>query len=704
MNAPNTPARGVRADAAAVRAALARKATKEAADAAELADKIEEDYQFAFVKRVLLAHLSVAPVTCGAAPERQSDPRAADLATWLIDLWHRCLPQIAAAYGTGRSAFAVEWAYDPKTNLHRPKLHAIPFGESAPKWNPETGEFEGIAVGKDLVLPPGRCWHCPTDADALHPHGRSRYLGAARKEWERRGSLFELWEEHVEHFALRGGVAYGPGVGVGPDGEEIDLAANMQQAHAMRRPGSLLYVEGERDGNGRFPQEFVEPPTLDPPAPLDAALGESDIRVLRSQGLSELSVQQTGDLGSYALAVVHRLVTVSVVYELAGQWGGGFGRYVCEPAAKHNFGDAKAVLFDTPRLTELPDSTVGELAKAVLAQPTLSPVAAAVDLRRLLESGGVPVGDDFEDRLSEAVAAQTRLTLGGRSTEGAGPSAAAMADDDPGDFAPPPGLPHPDEFADVVEAELADLYGRAAALYTRHGWPTPEVRKLIEQAERLAADAAEAADLLGRAAVAVPPETLSGFPYRLPSEVSMADDGPVSRWAWVARVRAWLGDRGLPFGATRPDPEAAAKSSAAGVLASLRESAASALSSAGDATERLRDAMRGPIADARQRLRDGTRRAYLAGRDATLTVPRVAALYPYDEFRTQHDSRVRREHRPLDGLIVKRGTPEHATALRALADHNCRCEVKTVRASAATGRNVVGENAALPSEIANAYG
>lgn len=411
-------ARGARVSVEELCAALAKKAASEPSDAAELATMIEEDYQFAFVRRVLVAHLSVAPITC--APEDETNPRAVELAAALLELWQRHLSQIADAYGAGRAAFAIEWEFDADHVIHRPKLHSIPFVESSPKWDEETGQFKGIEiVGTELTLPPGQCWHCPTDADALHPHGRSRYIGAPRAEFDRRRNLLELYNEHIEHFALRGGVAYGPGTAVGTDGEEIDLAANMQAAHRARRPGTLLYVEGERGADGRYPQEFVEPPSLDPPDPIDTALERSDIRVLRSQGLSELSVQQTGDLGSYALAVVHRLVTLSVVYELAGQWGGSYGRYVADVAARFNLGRESGIKFDTPRLTELPDSAVADLAKAIVQQPDLSPVAAAIDLRRLLESGGVPVGDDFEDRLAKAMAerkaAQTPLNIPGAS-------------------------------------------------------------------------------------------------------------------------------------------------------------------------------------------------------------------------------------------------------------------------------------------------
>lgn len=724
------PARGPRVTAAEARAALSRRAEPEPKDVGELADRMEEDPQIAFACTFLTAQLRVTPVTCVA--ENEGDPRAVELAAALVRLWERHVPQIFAAFGRGRAAFAVEWEFDRGWNLHLPKLHQLPFDQSRPLWDEDSGEFLGIEIvgADDLTLEPPRCWHCPTDADATHPHGRSRFLGAPRAEWERRQQLFNLFDEHVEHFALRGGTAYGPDKFNDENGQPtIDATTNMQLAHRARRPGTLMYLPGERGQDGRFPVEFVEPPSLDPPGPIDAALAASDIRTLRALGISELSVQQTGDVGSYALSVVHRMILLSIVYELAAQWGGGFARYVCGPAARFNLGIEGGVRFETPRLADLPDSAAAELAKTVLTQPNLSPVLAALDIRRIIEGAGIKVPDDFEEKLAANMAAQQRLAaIGSLAGAGSGsgfqsPDAAAMADDlapqrlDPD--ATPAGVPSLDAFWATVGRELDRIMDQVVALLVERpdrAWlPVGGVPDLFRRADELIDAAAAAASLIGRAAIPVPAP-----PRRLPSAValdnSVADEprSPTAdwRWPWQKELVRWLRDRRLltpeEFRALaredRPRNVSVPSVSSPETLRSLQSKLADAIAE-GLPPREFRERAKGiadvPRHEAETLVRTATKQGYLDGKQATLSKPHVAAAFPYDLIVTTRDTRVRETHKPLDGLILRRGSAAHAEAMRLLSDYNCRCDAiplseERARAEAAKpGRRMAD---ALPEE------
>ena len=69
--------------------------------------------------------------------------------------------------------------------------------------------------------------------------------------------------------------------------------------------------------------------------------------------------------------------------------------------------------------------------------------------------------------------------------------------------------------------------------------------------------------------------------------------------------------------------------------------------------------------------------AYGAGRFSQTTEPAVRGLRPYVQFRTSGDSRVRDDHRELDGKVFVNGSELHAQYAPPLG-FNCRCQMVTL--------------------------
>lgn len=282
--------------------------------------------------------------------------------------------------------------------------------------------------------------------------------------------------------------------------------------------------------------------------------------------------------------------------------------------------------------------------------------------------------------------------------------------------ATPAGVPSLDSFWNQAQAEIGSIYDEIADLIASNrelAWhPNDRMRELLEEIDRLLAEAKAAAALIGRAVVPVPP-------VRLPSAIVL--DNPIAgrtkfRWPWMDTLVGWLTERRLltPDEFQQiPTADRSRKVSLPSVespntLGKIQKHLADAIAEGLPPEEfrvRVKEIATIPRHEAETLVRTVTKQGYLDGKQATLNKPHVALAYPYDLLVSTKDTRVRETHKPLDGLIVARGSAAHAEAMRLLSDYNCRCDAIALTEERAReearkpGRRLVD---ALPAETREA--
>lgn len=707
---------------------LSRDRKREPQSLAALIEEMENDYQISFSKEILAAHIQAVNVSIAC---ESPDARAKLLTEHLQLLWRETLPRMIDSISFGRVAFEKENEYNADANLHFTRTLAdLPFKKTELVLT-DDGDFDGIKLttrGEIFHIEPSKSWWLSLDETVLEPHGKSRYLGAPHAEWKKRRTVFEIQEKMLKKFALRGGVARGPSQVEDESGNLTDTADILESAMQHYVVGGLLYLPGEKDQAGNYPIEWTEPPTLMDPSPLDNVLDKSDVRVLRSFGISELAVSQTADVGSFAMAVMHRLVLMSVVQGILQQYVNSYKRYVIEKHIEWNFleEDQISITMTFPNLTDLPDSLIVEFAAGVLQSPTLSPLvtSGAIDLKQILESVGVPVAADLEARLKvafeEAKKAAAAPPPGGGSPFGG--MANSQAPNIPGNI--PPRMksltnrligdslvPSREELVDEAMSELDRLYGRfIQALETQRETGQRndmELREILETIQELEADVTTASRILGMASLWEPAvaDNPPGSGVRQakasePGERFMAIgsvtggsplDQPANpsawRFPWVDRAIQWLKEKAV---ATTEEIKRIARRdrtevfSAAGqnnlaTVADLQQEVANSLVT-GESLEVFRERVEAKLQEsglARYQVetiyRTNTHQAYVEAQNETLRKPVVKEQFPYVYYSATADNRVRDHHWDLDGMIAEVDSPLHELFMAALADFNCRC-------------------------------
>lgn len=736
----------------AFQALRAQLAIPEPKDLADLVEAIEADYQFAFALSVIKAQIAAVPVMVTVADRSPvRDPRALAMAERLQTLWYDSLEDMGESLSKGRVAFHKTWDFDAGLTLHYVrKLDALPFRNTRMELDPQTGEFLGIRVWRatrdhrskwnvrlpgfkaaaeedeGALLTPDVCWWLAFRATVMEPHGRSLFLGAPEAEWRRRKQLLHnLWETFVKKYALHNGTMMGPRTGKDPvTGGEFDYAAAMDTALKGFQSGGLLYLPATRDSQGRWPVEFIQSPMVNDPTPIDALIAASDVRVLRALGISELSVQQTGDLGSYALAVIHRLVLMALVSSVLQQWAKSFRRYVMDAATERNWLGARPEFDLTyPDLLNVPDSLMVDLAKSIIAAGTLNPIVACLNIRQIFDAAGLPLSPDFDTRLAEAfqIARQERqqaqnpfgrfgMSMAGTVSVGGEeiPTVESMYAQADGELT---------AYWDIFWDEVSQLYsGRGSE---------ERLRAILDVIEELNADARAAASVLGLVSIWRPSvkRTPSGAKAR-PKALSLAIRGtgqPVPgdkyRFPWIEKAYEFVRDQGVlddaellaiakrqrdaVFSEYAADPGIDAGS----VVRAIRGAIANSLRE-GDDFDTFREKAAGEIAGHRaavERLyRTEVKAGYVRGKQEVLSRPEVGEAFPYDMLASTNDTRVRDEHWAVNGYVVRRGTPEHSILMALVEDYNCRCDMIPLSEETARQRGIkrLGD---IPRAVARKY-
>lgn len=728
---------------------------EEPKDIGELADRMDEDYQVSFASKILIAHLKSVPVTVSIGEDVQpaDEPRVAALADLVQSLWYSSLESMSESISKGRVAYEKVWAFDPTRLLtYIRKFEPLPF-EQTTQQRDANGHFTGIKVESNkkskrkklngrteevadsITLTEDKSWWLAIDATALEPHGRSRYLGAVRKEWEQRCEIFKLRDIFLKKFMLRGGIAHGPEDGEDEDGTKFSYPDQLTLALKALQTGGLLYIPGERDENGDYPITFTETPNLQDPSPVDAVIDKSDIRILRGFGISELSVQQTGDLGSFAMAVVHRLVLMSVVQSILQQWVDSFQKYVINKCVEQNFEGPSHSLSDMlvityPDLTAVPDSLMQEIAKAIVSAPTLSPVSTALDIEQILDAAGIPIAPDFQDRLQAALRAQAQMRPisdpaaqppgGNGSVPGplrSGVGLANPSDNPDGLLGAGDSLPELPDWETITEAGLQQISALWEQLFDAlqdRRVISPTVLELLRDIQLAEADIRQAARLLGMASLWKPSVAMQPGGIAMASGPPLRPGEPLVQYPWMTSVLRFLANKNILTreeyrrlsSQDKRDTITVKNISDNSILRRIRDAIKESVKR-GETPEQFRERVKTvaalPRAESETLLRTNSKQGYIEGKQQALSEPAVANAFPYDMLTDTNDDRVRDEHRAVSNFVVRRGTPEHRVLLRLVSDFNCRCDLIPLTEARAQERgiNTYGD---LPVAVLRLYG
>jgi len=689
---------------------------------ADLAEQMRADYQVKFADWILRANIQSVPVTIATD---SPDPRAVAFADAMQDLWYATLNSMCDAIGDGRVAYAKCWQFDAATFLHAPKLTPLPFRATTMQLTADgefagiklTGRSQGWADEKSIDIPVEQSWWLAIDATPIEPHGKSRYLGATQAEWASRREVFELRMTFLRKFCLNGGVIRGPGTVIDPTTNlPVPAAPLFQAAYAKRQQGGVMYMPGARNKDtGEFDFDVTETSRLEDPGPIDATLDKSDIRVLRSLGISELAVQQTGDLGSFAMAVIHRLVLNAVVAGLVSQFAESFEAYVIDAAAGYNFlpHETPDVTLTYPDLTAVPDSLMVEVAKAVLTSPTIPAGAALVNLKTIFEAAGIPITDDFEARLTAALeqakaAAQPQpfgLQQPYQQPQQPAPRGVGMANE----AAPAiPNLPNAATILADTTAEISAIFGQLFALAGQRASANVqeqerfdrELRAVLDELQRVVGASRFAMRVLGMLSPWLPQVQDNPRAVRQ-SGIGMANEAPGSPnrlWPFLDHALDFLSSREVltpeQFRALSRDEQANAFT-LPGVTTNIATQVQQEITvsfASGESLENFKQRLWGNLQLQESSLhtvfRTATHQAYVEGQDRALQSPAVAAEFPYVMFISTRDTRTRPAHRAVDGFVVKVGSREHELLKRLIRDWNCRCQLIPLTQADALARGV----------------
>lgn len=394
------------------KALLAKLRKPEVKDIAELAEKMREDYQITLAELVIAANIRAVNYSVSVESPASASPRdqkrAELLGAQCQKLWQETLPRMVDAFGNGRVAFEKINAYEAVSGLNFFKsLEDLPFAQTEMALT-DQGDFAGIelTVGEDgVTIPPDCSWWLALDATALEPHGRSRFLGAPHKTWERRQETLRLRDLFVERFALRGGVAHVPETVQDEDGNIIDVFEAIQEAYASVQAGGFMALPNARDKEGNYLFDFTEAKLENYDAgPITEVLDSQDAEQLLSFGIPPKTVIEGDAVGSFALVSQQMLILFAVIEDIVDQFVKSFQRYVIDKVVGMNWtlGKPRIQLVYT-RLTEKPDNLASELVKLWLGSGQLSPfvLSGAVDVEKVFERVGIPVSPEFTQTLQE---------------------------------------------------------------------------------------------------------------------------------------------------------------------------------------------------------------------------------------------------------------------------------------------------------------
>jgi DNA topoisomerase-1 len=387
--------------AAIARKMLARIVQPEPADVPEMVEWMRRDYQVRLAELVLTTGIKAIPVTFTVTG---GDQRTQALANALQRLWRAHFATMLEVIAYGRVAFETLWRYDEGQNLLLPVgLDDLPFDDSELILDKDTGDEVGVRLkigDTECVFTTAKSWWLAIDTTTTRRHGRSRFAGAPYEVWRERQESIRLRGVYMTRFVLDGGVAHVPDKAELEDGTTIDCKSATAQAHDERLAGGLLIFSNERDAQGNYVYDVTQPGQLGDPASINTHIDGLDQDQLQAFGIPPKTVLEGGEVGSFAMVGIQRLVLDAVLDDLIGQIAKSFQHRVVNVAHALN-GCPGTITVSHPPLLD-GDSVSRAVAEKLIDNPDIL-MSGAVDLPAVLKASGVRLTPDATDRLSQLV-------------------------------------------------------------------------------------------------------------------------------------------------------------------------------------------------------------------------------------------------------------------------------------------------------------
>jgi hypothetical protein len=387
---------------------------------AEFVEKVEADYQFNLGRLTILSLIQSANVSI----EVEGGARAAALADNLTAAWEASIESAFTCFGYGRAAHEITFGFDRANQLFTvSELTFLPYRRTKPVFD-GAGELAAIDIDfispgeqrRYLRIPAEEIWWAALGATPETPSGTSRYLGAPWRVWLERRDLFEQEQIWLRRFALgqykaRAPVSDPDSTGVwntgdlgelDAQGQPVDHLRDMEREIAKLGSGGSLTLPASRDESGNFLWDYDATSINPDNTALENRRKALDVAVLRSLGIPERAITQDESTGSFALARAHLEVLRSTVAGVVNPIAKSFQRDVIDRAVALNFGGDGTALTIT---VDIPDgdavSLILELVKSITTTAPVPPLVAegVLDIVKLLEIAGLPVGDDLPAKL-----------------------------------------------------------------------------------------------------------------------------------------------------------------------------------------------------------------------------------------------------------------------------------------------------------------
>lgn len=692
------------------RGVIAPMIAPEARDIAELVRRMREDEQVTFAETALKACIKRIDVF---VTTESTDARAVAHADKLQELWHESLDDFLEAIAYGRSAFEKLYTYDAALNLRLPQcLDGLPF--EVTQMVLVGGQFDGVVVGRGdnkVVLSRDESLWVAIDTNALNPHGRSRFLGAPYQVWRRRQKVVgpgNLEEKFLARFALRGGKAHvEPTVTDEKTNQQIDNLAATAEAYQELLAGGLMIFPNTRLDDGTYANDITESPSALDPTPISNTVDKIDIRMLRAFGIPEKTLIDSG-AGSWDLVSLQMIILWAVCEGILGQLVDAFQTGVIDPSVADNYAIDSGVTIKATftRPSQQPDSVMAEIAKSLMTSGQLSPVvlSGGIDVRKILESVGVPVTPDLEVRLAAVL---QRLADSAAQPVNTGPpiAMANLLDDFP------PDIPDQHDLQLSALANLEALFARLIDAASNRDFDA--VKTICDQINLLHAQSRVATTIIGRLTPIKPrlqatPQRAGVKPVAL--KVLANDQGESKNYyPFIEQAVAYLRDKQVATDAEIRDIPAKVRQSIFSVpgidstaLLNQIKQAVTESTAAGETheqfTQRLNGVVSLPASVSRTLLRTQMKSAFVQGLNDTIQKPSVKAQFPYVRYVATRDGRTRPSHRAMRDKVCSIDDPMYEVMLQLLREHNCRCALIPLSEKQAA-RYTISTIEDLPEEV-----
>jgi hypothetical protein len=401
------------------------EAKPERKDLGKIVEEMRSDYQVSFCERILGANIAAIQVTA------TGDTVSEELTKALQTLWDRTLSSMLDSIAYGRVAYELEWETDGAYQVPC-RAEPLPFELSRMKLC--EGSFAGIEVKTAAdhweSIDVMNSWWLAIDATVVQPHGRSRFLGAARKVFLGKSGALTIRDNATAMWGSPSPIVRCPYTDVDPQtGQVYDVVPEMIPSLEAWSKGAALIMSNDRDPFSKDGNDYkykVEPTSMTgfDPTMINATIDHMDVEMCRAFGIPEQAIMEAGGVGTYGSITQKMLLLFAVCEGILDQWCRSFEKYAIQKTLAVNGLPEDAVTMSYTSLAQRPDAFVFEAIKILLANPQFveAIMAGGVDIKAMLEDAGFPVTEQLA-----AVMATIAQRMAATAAAGAPPMGAAPA-------------------------------------------------------------------------------------------------------------------------------------------------------------------------------------------------------------------------------------------------------------------------------------